>query len=232
MVNFIICDDNKKIVKEINDIIDKCMIKSNLEYKKYNFEDYDNEFDKIIRLNISSKIYILDIETPSASGIDIARKIREKDLNSVIIFLTGHNELTDIILKNDLLFLSFINKFDNYRKRLTNSIKNSIKIVGQNQVLSFKENGIIYTISLNDIYYIVKNKIDRKVTIITDYKEFIINKTLKDIYKDLNSDFKYTHKSCIVNKLKVTSIDRKKKEIEFNNGTKINLVSGKFIYDY
>ena len=53
------------------------------------------------------RIYLLDIETPSASGIDIARKIRKHDIESMIIFITGHEELGDVVLKNNTMFLSF-----------------------------------------------------------------------------------------------------------------------------
>lgn len=229
MINFIVCDDNKKQVTEINNIIDKCMINNELDYKKHNFSDYDKAFKKIVKEKLPSKIYILDIETPSASGIDIARLIRKDDVNSVIIFLTGHNELGDLVLKNDLLFLSFINKFDNYKSRLERSIKKSLKIVGSTQALTFKDNGIICTISLKDIYYIKRNKIERKTLIKTDYKDFIINKALKDISKELNSEFIYTHKSCIVNKEKISAVDKKKKEIVFNNGETIDLVSKKYV---
>ena len=57
---------------------------------------------KFLKSKVPFRIYILDIETPSRSGIDVAREIRNKDLESVIIFLTGHDELGHIILNNDL----------------------------------------------------------------------------------------------------------------------------------
>ena len=34
-----------------------------------------------------NRIYLLDIETKSASGIDMARIIRKNDLDSIIIFI-------------------------------------------------------------------------------------------------------------------------------------------------
>ena len=109
MVNIIICDDNEKDRKNIVEVVNKFAVSNNLEYLMHVFSDYDKSFEKIINEKIPSKIYLLDIETPSASGIDIARKIRNKDLESVIIFLTAHDELGTVILKNDLMFLSFIN---------------------------------------------------------------------------------------------------------------------------
>ena len=87
------------------------MNKNKIEFQTHLYNDYNKNFDDIIKSKIPFKIYLLDIETPSGSGIDIARKIRSKDVDSVIIFLTVHEELGSTILKNDLMFLSFIRYF-------------------------------------------------------------------------------------------------------------------------
>ena len=122
MINFIICDDIEKYRTMIKRVIVKYMMKNKLEYKTHIFKDYDEEFLKNKKKKLSFKIYILDIEAPSMSGIDIARIIRKKDTDSVLIFLTGHQELTPVIMKNDFLFLSFINKFENCEMKEANDV--------------------------------------------------------------------------------------------------------------
>ena len=154
MINFIVCDDDKNVVKKIKNIISKFMMKNEHSYKTYFFNDYNTEFMKIIDSKLQCKIYILDIETPTRSGIDIARLIREKDVDSMIIFITGHEELGSTILKNDLMFLSFINKFDNYENRLTDAIKKALKMFHKKNILKFKDGNTLYTISMDDIIYI------------------------------------------------------------------------------
>ena len=99
MVNFIICDDNQEIVNKVGHIVDEEMMKNQISYKKHVFNDYDSKFTKIVESKIPCKIYILDIETPTSSGIDIARMIRDIDMESVIIFLTSHDELGYTVLK-------------------------------------------------------------------------------------------------------------------------------------
>ena len=93
MINFIICDDNNKIVDDIKNIISKYMMKNEHNYKTHLFNDYDSNFMKVVNSNLQCKIYILDIETPTRSGIDVARIIREKDVDSMIIFITGHDAI-------------------------------------------------------------------------------------------------------------------------------------------
>lgn len=228
MVNFIVCDDNKAICENIVRIINRIMMKNKLEYKIHSYYDYDKKFMKIINNKMSNKIYILDIETPSASGIDIVRKIREIDVDSIIIFLTSHDELGYVILKQEFLFLSFICKFDDYENKLKSSIKKALEMIGQKQVLNILDHNSIYTIPLKDILYITRDSVDRKIIVITDYSEFKMNRSLNDIYNELNDDFVFSHRSCIVNKDRIRKIDKKNNTILFDNGIQIDMVNQEF----
>lgn len=229
MVNFILCDDDKNYLTKVKNTIDKYMMKNNLEYKAHLFNDYDDKFIKIVEENIPSKIYILDIETPSGSGVDIARIIRKNDINSVIIFLTGHQELSDVVIKDDFLFLSFINKFDACEKRLNDALGKALKVLKIRPKLKFKENGFIYNIALEDILYVSRDTFDRKCQVKTDNMEFKLTRSLSSMEELLPDNFMKSHRSCIVNTNRIVSIDRKGKLITFDNGTTTDLVSEKFI---
>ena len=177
MINFIICDDVKQYRDMVEHIVDSYMMKNKIEYKTHVFDDYDSDFVKIVESKLSFKIYILDIETPTKSGIDIARLIRNKDVDSVLIFLTGHQELGHVVMKNDFLFLSYINKFDNCEQRLKKSLDKALQMLKVKSVIRFKDNGVIYTIPQDDILYITRDSIERKCIIVTDYSEFKVGKT-------------------------------------------------------
>ena len=86
------------------------------------------------------KIYILDLELPGKSGIDIAREIRKVDWDSIIIILTSHDELELKLLKEKLLILDFISKFDDYENRLSDTLKMVIDKARTKKVISFKSN--------------------------------------------------------------------------------------------
>ena len=146
MINFIVCDDNKEVLKKVEKIINNSMMDNDMGYEIHLFKDYDSKFKEIIKAKKPNKIYILDIETPTSSGIDIARKIRNIDYNSTIIFLTAHEELGYTILQKEFLFLSFINKYDNYEPKLTRVLKTALKRMNSNQMLKYTQHGIIYTI--------------------------------------------------------------------------------------
>ena len=228
MINFIICDDIKKYRLMIENVVSKYMMKNKLEYKTHVFSDYNEDFMKVLNEKLPFKIYILDIETPTMSGIDIARIIRHKDVDSILIFLTGHQELDRIVMKNDFLFLAFINKFDNCEERLTKAIDKSLKLFKVKHTIKFKDNGIIYSIPINDILYITRDSIERKCIIVTDYNEFKVGKNLNELEKMVTSDFIKTHRACLMNKNRIVSFNKSKRIVTFDNGLKSDLISTRF----
>ena len=231
MVNVIICDDNEKDRNNVIQIVNNFMTKNNIEFKTHVYKDYNKSFDEIINSNIPFKIYLLDIETPSASGIDIARRIRSKDVDSVITFLTVHEELGNTILKNDLMFLSFINKFDNLKLRLTKSLKKALDLLNHRSIIKFTDRNTIYTIDMNDILYLTKESFERKTIIKTDYAEFKVNNTLAEIVEMLDDRFIQTHRSCYINNDRKICIDKTNKIIKFDNGEETDLLSDKYRKD-
>lgn len=228
MVNVIICDDNDKDRKNIIQIVNNFMNKNNIEFETHVYKDYDKSFEEMINSNIPFKIYLLDIETPSASGIDIARRIRSKDVDSVITFLTVHEELGNTILKNDLMFLSFINKFDNLKLRLSRSLKKALDLLNHKSIIKFNDRNTIYTLDMNDILYLTKESFERKTIIKTDYAEFKVNNTLTEIVEMLDDRFIQTHRSCYINNDRKSCIDKTKRIIYFDNGESTDLLSDKY----
>ena len=225
MVNVIICDDNSKDRNNVETITKNFMEKRKIEYKIFSFEDYNKKFYDLCESKLPFKIYLLDIETPSRSGIDVAREIRRKDVDSVIIFLTAHEELGNIVLKNDIMFLSFINKFDNCENRLNKALDKSLNLLRKKNIIRFNDRNVLYTINTNDIIYITKDSFERKTIIKTDYTEFKVNNTLTEIISMLDSRFIQTHRACYINSDRKVKIDKTKKLISFDNGETIDLLS-------
>lgn len=228
MINVIICDDNEKDIRNVVKVVKNFMTKNRIEYDIHLYNDYNKNFYKIAESKIPFKIYLLDIETPSRSGIDVARDIRKKDVDSVIIFLTAHEELGNIVLKNDLMFLSFINKFDDFENRLNKSLTKSLELLKHKNVIRFSDRSTLYTININDILYITKESFERKTIIKTDYTEFKVNNSLAEIIGMLDERFIQTHRACYINSDRKVKIDKIKRIITFDNGETVDLLSEKY----
>lgn len=228
MINFIVVDDNKKFLDIMSDIITKTMMSNKFVYKTHKFVEYDSSFYDIMNSNLSNKIYILDIETREASGIDVARKIRKHDIDSIIIFATVHNEAGLVLLKDDLMFLNFICKFDDFENKLSNSINKALEFIHHKVNIKFEDRGTIYTIPLSDILYVTKESNDRKCIIKTANSEFKINLTLKEVVELCDNKLIQTHRSCFVNMDRVRMIDKRENVIVFDNGLSIDMLSSTY----
>ena len=110
MLRFVICEDNREFISRINLIINKFMIPKNYAYKTSKFTKYCKELKEIIEDKNDEKIYILDIEMPGISGLEIASEIREDDDTSPIIFITSHPEFQNDIFYSRLLAIDYIAK--------------------------------------------------------------------------------------------------------------------------
>jgi two-component system, LytTR family, response regulator AgrA len=225
LLNFIVLDDEKTIRENTKKIINKLMMPYDFEYSIKIFNDYNADFKNIITKKTQNKIYILDIELPSKSGIDIARKIREKDWESTIIFLTAHYDLGLEAIKNRLMLLDFISKFNDYEENLKNAIEIAIKIINKQKTLDFEYDKVFYKIKLDDILYITRDSVERKTIIKTVYSEYKINKKITDIFKKLDCRFFQTHRSCIINKDHINELDLKNNCIKFSNQEVLYVIS-------
>lgn len=228
MINFIVVDDNKKFLDIMSDIITKTMMSNKFVYKTHKFVEYDSDFYDIMNSSLSNKIYILDIETREASGIDVARKIRKHDIDSIIIFATVHNEAGLVLLKDDLMFLNFICKFDDFENKLSNSINKALEFIHHKVNIKFEDRGTIYTIPLSDILYVTKESNDRKCIIETANSEFKVSLTLKEVVELCDNKLIQTHRSCFVNMDRVRVIDKHDNIIVFDNGLSIDMLSSTY----
>ena len=231
MINVIICEDNIKDRKRIIKLVKDFFKSKKIEYNIHIHSDYNSKFYNTLNLSLPFKIYLLDIETPSRSGIDVARQIRKKDVDSIIIFLTAHEELSSLAAKEDLMFLSFLNKFNDFERRLPLSLNKAMKLLRRKQAIKIVDKNVSYTINIDNILYITKDSFERKTIIKTDYDEIKVNKTLKEIREMLDNRFIQTHRACYINDDRKVKVDITNKIITFDTGDTIDLLSDKYKKD-
>ena len=228
MLRFIICEDNKQFIEKISVIINKEMMPYNFEYKISKFNEYNTELSEIIKDDNEQKIYILDIELPEISGLEIASEIREEDLESSIIFLTSHPECQNDIFYSRLLAIDFIHKDRLWQDRFADTINYTLKSLNRRRILSFEFNYNSYRLPINKILYIEKIQDNPKCKIVMeDNSEYEINKTITTLVKLLGPSFYQSHKSCIVNIEQIKKINYADSTITFNNGKTAYLLSSR-----
>jgi DNA-binding LytR/AlgR family response regulator len=151
--------------------------------------------------------------------------IRKKDYESIIIFVTSHEHLGQLILKRNIMCLTFINKFDDLSKELEDALKEALNFLNVDKILRIEDTGVSYVIRVNSILYVTTDSADRKTIIKTDSTEYRVKMTLSEVKKRLGSRFVQSYRSCFVNESRIEKVDCRKKTITFDNGLVIDLLS-------
>lgn len=224
MINFIIVDDNEYVRNQIELIISKVCMPYDFNYKVSSFEGYNDEVNKVIKNDNDIKVYLLDIEMPKTSGVELARYIRKTDWDSIIIITTSHDELELNVLKEKLLIFDFISKFDDVEKRMSESLKDIIDKINNRKVLTIKSGKEVYNLKYDEILYLYKNN-DMQTIITTINKDLIVRESLTTIAKRLDSRFYRTHRACYINKDKIEKVDFNNNIIYFPDKKNIDLLS-------
>ena len=228
MLRFIICEDNKDFLSRLSTIINKVMMPYNFEYKISKFTQYNKEVEEIIKRKYEQKVYVLDIELPDISGLEIASEIRHNDLESIIIFVTAHNECKNDIFYSRLLAIDYIPKDRFWADRFQSTIEYTAKEINSKRVLAFEYNYNSYRIPFDNIVYIEKLPDYQKCKIKTeDGSEYEIVESISNLIKRLGPNFFQSHKSCIVNIDKIKKIDYAENLITFTTGESLYLLSNR-----
>lgn len=227
MLKFMICDDNQEALERATNTITKIMMKYELDYKVYKFSKYSKELKQLIDEDEGNiKIYILDIEMPRISGLEIASEIRENDEKSTIIFVTAHSECKNDIFYSRLQAIDFISKYNRYQERLEETIEHVLTKLQRKKALEFYYDHNFYRILYKEITYIEKVQSQSKCLIHLLNKEKIyITTTITKLSEKLKPLFYQSHKSCLVNLENITRIDFVNSIIYFKNGDTTDMLT-------
>jgi DNA-binding LytR/AlgR family response regulator len=149
-------------------------------------------------------VVFLDIEMPDMSGIDLLKSMPNKPR---VIFITGKKE--HAIEAFDLEVIDYLVKPIQY-PRFLKALRKVSDIIQKSETteanhIFIKSEGIFHKIDLEDLVYIEAQ--GDYISVHTSKKRITIYETLKKIEEKLNSAFLRVHRSYIINKDFITSIE-------------------------
>lgn len=225
-MKFALYDDHEEFRVKSEEVISKVCKKIGTDYEVNHFTSFNKNFEKFIEDENPRKVYILDIEVPeSISGMEIAKMIRKKDWDSIIIMVTSHTELGYEALKAQIMLLDFISKYSNWTDHFEKTIEKAILQIDAKKMLIYESSGMTYRIPSNEVLYILKDPKERKCTIKTTYDDIVIQKSMTEISQSLDRRYYLTHRSCYVNLDRVESIDWRENIINFDTEESIDYLS-------
>jgi len=216
---FIVYEDEQASRILYQKIILKLVGSNNDQYRIIEIEKYDRKRIKEIMELEGRKIFILDIEVPGKSGLDLARDIRKvyDDWDSQMIIVTNHHQFESNRFMGRLLMLDFVSKYYNCEEHLREALEDAIHILDKGKFFSFTSDGELYKVPYSSILYIEKDKDEERVLLVTKTKRKLIKMSISKIWKELEKDsgFFKSSRSCIVNIHNITRVDFEKRIIKF-----------------
>lgn len=205
ILNIAIVEDNKQAQENLKSYINKISEEMNQPVNISTFDDglifvdqFANEFD----------IIYFDVEMKYMDGMTAAKKIREKDSQVLIVFVTNHAqvaiqgysvEATDFLLK-PLAYFTFEEHFKKIIKKITSRNKDESSIV-------LRVSGTIKRINQNVIKYVQSQ--GHYIDFVTLDNEYTIIDTMKNTETRLdNQIFFRCSNSYIVNFNYIDKVDK------------------------
>lgn len=220
-MNIAICDDEMTWQKKLIDLLDQYSLEKHIEIKKKCFSSGSalSETDEVF------DIIFMDYQMEGLNGIETAGKIRLKNSESVIIFVSSYPQIApDTFEVKAFRFL----KKPIISEKLFRALDDYIAEIDTDSFLAFKMKDGTLRIRISDIIYV---EAARNHTIIHTAKnnhEVLIN--LKEIEKKLPREkFYRSHKAFLVSFFHIET--HTKTDIRFDDGSSAFL-SRKYLSDF
>ncbi len=215
-MNIAVVDDEKVIREQIGSLIEKQMPDCYLE-------SYATG-EELLAAGKRFDIVFLDIQMDGMDGIEVARTLRSKQDEIVLIFVTGNREYVFEAL--DLYAFHYLLKpvdEGKFREVLVRAAGEAAKKKEKRGLFIKKRN---LTLDQADILYIESRA--KKVEIHTARTKSIIEiyATMEELEDQLEEDFYRCHRAYLVNMAHITEYDSD--SITITNGDKIYLTKKKY----
>lgn len=222
MFKVVICEDNEAQRNHISTIVNELGDRYDNAIEIALSTGFPNDVIDYVNTTLNKEmIYIIDIDlNNNLNGFDVCKIIRKIDLDSYIIFISGHIELSLYVFKYNIRAFDFIDKgeFINLRDKLDGcfeKILNETKIKSK-MSFSFKLSNKMIAMDYDDIMFFETAGV-HKLRIHTKNGRYEFYDTIKNISSSLNKDFVRVNKSYIVNIKNVIEIDKIKKNVVMKN---------------
>ena len=215
-MNIAVVDDEKVIREQIGSLIEK-------QIPDCYLESYATG-EELLRAEKRFDIVFLDIQMDGMGGIETARRLREKQDDIVLIFVTGNREYVfdalDLYAFHYLLKPVDENKFREVLERAAGEVAKK----KEKRVLFIKKRNL--TLDQADILYIESRAKKVEIHTARPGDTIEIYATMEELEGQLGKDFYRCHRAYLVNMAHITEYDND--SITITNGDTIYLTKKKY----
>lgn len=217
-INIALCDDEPESLTIIQGELYKSAEKLNIEIETYVYNNGNKIVDLICKDKEDFDILFLDIDMPDISGLEIAKKLREKGSDIILIFISAHEQYVfESIEYNPFRYI----RKSRIEKEILLALKAAYARLEEMRdsyvVVKTEESEV--RVKHSDIMYFETTA--RKVGIhLNDGEVFIVRKTIRGLSEELNDEhFIKVHSGCVVNARYIYKFSNR--DITLDNGEQL-----------
>lgn len=193
-INIAICDDEQKALDTIRKELCKAVERLNIEIEIFVY----NDGNKLLNDKEDFDILFLDIDMPNVSGLEVAKKLREKNSDIILFFISAHEQYVFESLEYNPF--RYIRK-SRIEKELFLGLKAACSRLEEKQdsyIVVKTEESKVRVKHSNIIYF---ETIARKIGIhLNNGEVLLVRSTIRDLTRELGDDyFIKIHSGCVVN---------------------------------
>lgn len=193
-----ICDDNIDVIKQIENIVSQTYAEMQVDFCTTCFENGRDLLAEMQDKDVTFDILLLDIDMPEISGLEIAKMLRERNENVILIFISAYeNYVFDTFEYNPFRFVRKLRML----QELPIAMRAAEAVYQKNKkryVIIHCDEGEM-RIDETEIMYL--DVVKRQIRIcLADGRMLYAWKTIKELQKELSEErFSKIHSGCLVN---------------------------------
>lgn len=218
IINIAVCDDEQESLDWILKELHKAANKLNVTIETYPYIDGNKVVDLIYNNKEDFDILFLDIDMPNISGLEAAKKIRKKEPDIILIFISSYDQYVfESIEYNPFRYIRK-NRIDKELFLALKAACSRLEDLKDTYIVVKTEDSEV-KIKHSDIMYFETEA--RKVGIHLNNGEILaVRKTIKELYKELsNEHFIRIHSGCVVNAKYIVKFSNS--DITLDNGEQL-----------
>lgn len=217
-MNIALCDDEQEALDTIQKELHKASEKLKIEMEICAYNDGNKVVDMICNDKEDFDILLLDIDMPDISGLEVAKKLREKNSDIILIFISAHEQYVfESIEYNPFRYI----RKSRIDKELLLALKAAYARLEEMQehYIVVKTEEAEVRVKHSDIMYF--ETVARKVGIHLNNGEVLhVRKTIKELSEELNDEhFIRIHSGCAANARYINKFSSS--DITLDNGEKL-----------
>ena len=229
MLEIYICEDDFKQQSQLSAFVENYCVMQNLDARVILASHSPEDVLVAYGRSENPALFLLDIELRSEiNGIELASRIRQHNRRASIVFLTVHPEMTYLTFQYKVEAMDYILKgnFEAIKPRVMECIQMALErnILAENvKTLQIKVYDSIVYLEMDKIIYIETSELRNKLIAHTKNRRLEFNGKLKQIEEKLDDRFVRVHKSYVINKEKVLSIQKAESTVMMENRDELPL---------